>query len=289
MPGPSQSRWLFALRTAASIVIASPLVLAQNDPARAPTFDVATIKPHSGRAMTRGLIYQPDGFTGTVTVFDLVQYSYTVLNGNQLTGAPDWAKNDLFDIQVKIGEEDLAKLQNLSPAESSPQRAQMMRSLLAERFKLKVHSETKQIPVYELVIVKGGSKLKDAATDTDPTVKKGENGKPLTGLFMQRQSTSIAQGYSMASLADFLSAPYAGVGRPVVNKTGLPSTYDFTLNWSVYTAQVIVRDGAAVGSVAGDDAPSIFGALQEVGLKLQPATGPIENVVIDHVEKPSAD
>jgi uncharacterized protein (TIGR03435 family) len=137
------------------------------------------------------------------------------------------------------------------------------------------------------VVVKGGSKLRDAATETNPSLEKGKDGKPLTGVLLQRRDTSLAQGYSMASLADFLSAPYAGVGRPVVDKTGLSGTYDFTLHWSVYTAQVKVQDGVAVGSLAGDDAPSIFGALGEVGLKLQPATGPIEIVVIDHIEKPS--
>jgi uncharacterized protein (TIGR03435 family) len=89
----------------------------------------------------------------------------------------------------------------------------------------------------------------------------------------------------MKSLASALSIPSAFVGRPVIDKTGLTGTYDFTLHWSVHPAQSVNGIGTYVPP--SDDAPSIFSALQEVGLKLQPATGFIEIIVIDHVERPS--
>jgi uncharacterized protein (TIGR03435 family) len=77
------------------------------------------------------------------------------------------------------------------------------------------------------------------------------------------------------------------VGRPVLDKTGLTGTYDFPLNWSVYSARPAMPSAATGDASEPDDATSIFGALKEIGLKLQPAAGPMETIVIDHVEKPS--
>jgi bla regulator protein BlaR1 len=85
----------------------------------------------------------------------------------------------------------------------------------------------------------------------------------------------------MNSFADMLAMPAAFVGRPVVDKTGLTGTYNFTLDWSVYSAH------AAAGLSPEEDATSIFTALGKIGLKLQPAMGDMETIVIDHVEKPS--
>ena len=96
------------------------------------------------------------------------------------------------------------------------------------------------------------------------------------------RDTSLVEGISMKWWANFLSQPVAGAGRPVLDKTGLTGTYDFAFSWSVYSAGA----GAALGSEE-DNTASIFGALKEVGLKLQPATGPIDTIVIDHAEKPS--
>jgi uncharacterized protein (TIGR03435 family) len=286
------------LLTAASIALTSPMLLAQTAPApaavpptttaTAPSFDAATIKPHEGMAYSRGLIYQPDGFTGTVTLPSLMQYAYRLFTENQVSGAPDWAKDQWFDIQVKISAADIAEMQKLSPAESNARRALMMQALLVERFKLKVHSETKQVPVYELVVAKGSSKLIDSTTDPNPPLGKGEDGKPSTSIRWLKDTATV-QAFSMAGLAGFLSQPVTGVGRPVLDKTGLTSTYDFPLNWSVYSARPAMPSGAAGDAAAPDDTTSIFGALKEVGLRLQPSTGPIDTIVIDHVEHPTAD
>jgi uncharacterized protein (TIGR03435 family) len=267
----------------------APAATASTNAAPAPAFDVATIKPHAAgaRVSWMGVQETPDGLTGSMTTLTmLMQYAYGLRNENQVFGVPDWARADRYDIQAKMSEADVAEIKGLSPAEGKARRQLMLRALLAERFQLKTHPDTKQVPVYELVVAKGATKLKDAATDTNPQLGMGKDGKPWTGIRFMKD-TSVAQGYSMSSLADLLSAPFAGVGRPVVDKTGLTGTYDFTINWSVYTAQVVVQNGVATGSAAGDDAPSIFGALKEIGLKLQPATGAIDTVVVDHVEKPT--
>jgi uncharacterized protein (TIGR03435 family) len=153
----------------------------------------------------------------------------------------------------------------------------MMQALLAERFKLKVHPAIKQLPVYELVLAKSASKLIDSATDTNPKLDRGEDGKPRMGIKVLSVNASIVEGYSMTAWAGFLSQPVCKLGRPVLDKTGLTGTYDFPINWSVYMNDPALQE----------DEGAIFGALKEVGLQLHPATGPIDTLVIDHIEKPT--
>ena len=285
------------LLTAASIALACPAMLAQNTPAAtspaasatpAPSFDVATIKPHPDMLTMTGVMNTADGVNGAAaTLSMLVQYAYGLRSEDQVSGGPDWAKTDRFDVQAKIGEADIAAMEKLNPADKKARRELMMQALLSERFQLRVHSETKQAPVYDLVVAKGGSKLKDAATDSSDHLRMGPDGKPLTGFMQFLKETSTAQGYSMDALAALLSEPFARVGRPVLNKTGLTGSYNFTLDWSPQMAAVL--PGAAANPASSDDTTSIFTALGDLGLKLQPATGPIDTIVIDHVERPTAD
>ena len=174
-------------------------------------------------------------------------------------------------------------MQKLSPAETKARRGVMLQALLAERFKLKVHPETRQAPVFELVVAKGGPRLKDAATAADPPLGKGEDGKPLAGFYQKTGSTEVAQGESTKALADFLSQPFSGLGRPVVDKTALSGAYNFTLNWVPHFDRVLPGGSSA----SPEEADSLFEALQQIGLRLQPATGPIDIIVIDHVELPT--
>ena len=251
-----------------------------------PSFDAATIKPHPSTARPSwfGIKDDPDGVTASAaTLQSLVHTAYGLRVFEQVSGAPDWAKSDQFDVQAKIGEADLKAMKSLSPADATARRHLMLQALLAERFSLKVHSEPKQTPVFELVVAKGGPKMKAAATDTSTDLRKDKDGNPLTAAFVL-DGTTIVQGQSMSSFVSYLSWPNAGLGRPVLDKTGLPGTYNFTFRWSPPRPQMVNGVGT---SPPADDAPSIYTALQEVGLKLQPATGSIETVVIDHVERPS--
>ena len=137
----------------------------------------------------------------------------------------------------------------------------MMRTLLIERFKLAVHGGTKEFPIYVLVVAKNGPKLKKADHGGDDMSSK--------------RGHVTARSVSMARLADFLARPRTGLGRPVVDKTGLDGVFDFTLDWT--------PDSDAQTS----EAPlSIFVALQEqLGLKLETQKGPVEVLIVDHVEK----
>jgi len=252
-------------------------------PSPAPAFDAVTIKPFHLGPGTRfvGIEDTPDGVhASNANLAMLVVYAYGLRTEDQVTG-PDWAKMERYEVVAKMSAADIAEIQKMSNGEGTARRALMLQALLAERFQLKAHSETKMVPVYELLVNKGASKLKDAATDPNPPLGKGEDGMPHQGTKFLKD-TSVWQAWSMKNLAGFLSQPVAGAGRPVMDKTGLTGTYDFPLNWSVYSAGA----GAALGSEE-DNTASIFGALKEVGLQLHPATGPIETLVIDHIEKPS--
>jgi uncharacterized protein (TIGR03435 family) len=151
----------------------------------------------------------------------------------------------------------------------------MLQSLLAERFKLVVHRETRQQQVYDLVIDKGGTKMKDS--NVAPGQQQGLRGG-------RGEITGMAAPVPL--LINFLSQQ---LGRSVIDKTGLTGKYDFALKWTP-------DPGAAAGPKAGDTAPpvdvsgpSIFTALQtDLGLKLQSGKGPVEMLVIDSVEKPDA-
>jgi uncharacterized protein (TIGR03435 family) len=291
------------LLIAATIALACPMLLAQNNAASgapssptpttnvtpAPSFDVATIKPiPPGGRPTHGWVgtqIHPDGMEAAyLNLPELLCYAYgykSLRFDGQVTGLPDWAVSQKYDIVAKMSATDISTFQKLSNDEQERWREAMLQSLLAERFSLTLHHGTKQIPVYEMVVAKSGIKMKDAATDpAPPQLGKGDDGKPLSTLRWAKDTT-LMQAYSMKSLADLLSMPAAQVGRPVLDKTGLTSTYNFTLDWSIYSAS------AAASNSPENDATSIFTALGEIGLKLQPSTGSEETIVVDHVEHPT--
>lgn len=197
-----------------------------------------------------------------------------------MTGLPAWASTQRYDIDAKMSPTDAATFEKLDKEEQELWRQQMTQALLAERFHLVLHRGSKDVPVYELMVAKGGIKIQDAATDPNPPLKKGDDGKPLPTV-RWLEKTSIWRAQSMKSLADMLAMPAAFVGRPVVDKTGLSGMYDFTLDWSVYSAKAAASDSPT------NDVPSIFTALGEIGLKLQPATTGMETLIIDHVEPPT--
>ncbi|HEV2646749.1 MAG TPA: TIGR03435 family protein [Acidobacteriaceae bacterium] len=257
---------------------------AATSPAPAPAFEVATIKPQApGQRNMFGVMETPDGLNASAASLSLlVQVAYG-LAPNRVSGGPDWAHSEHFDIQAKMSGADVAALNALTPPQQKLRRQQMLQSLLADRFKLKAHRETKQVPTFDLVATKDISKLKVATTDAD--TKMNKDGTPATFIRPGKDSTDFTQ-ISMSSFAHFLSGPMSGVGRPVTDKTALTSNYNFTLNWSQHW---VVQPGTTSATLADDDAPSIFTALNELGLKLQLSNGPIETVVIDHAERPTAD
>jgi uncharacterized protein (TIGR03435 family) len=232
------------------------LILAQG-PSRA-TFEVASIKPHP-EPITFSSDPSVHGMRVTATastLHDLITSAYHV-RYDQISGGPNWAGSDHFDMSAKAEGEGALTMERARP---------MLQALLADRFQLKIHLETREVPMYALVVRKNGPKLQEsaAADESKSGITANSSGMHLT----------VSKG-TMAQLALWLSGN--GAGRPVIDKTGLTGHYSYELTW--------------VNGTPGPDVegPSLFTALQEqIGLRLEPTKGPSEIVVIDHAEKPSA-
>jgi uncharacterized protein (TIGR03435 family) len=254
---------------------------------KVPVFDVVSVKPNkSGSGMVR-VMGKPDGYAATnVSLKELIQSAYGIRE-DLISGAPNWADSARFDIDAKVAGSDVETLKKLTPE----QRRLILRPLLAERFKLQTHTETKQLPVYELVLAKDGSKLKEAtAGDTYATGIKGPDGVTRGGMIRVGPGQLTAQAIPMTSLANILSFQ---LQRTVLNKTDLSGKYDVELNWTPDQGAEPMFKGPDSGQHSSDTAqdssgPTIFTALQEqLGLKLRSARGPVDTIVIDHVEMPS--
>lgn len=214
------------------------------------SFEVASIKPNtSGDSRSSTNIHNGSLSMRNVTLKNCILEAYAI-QGYQLQ-APDWVGSEAFDIQAKPA----------AAVHNDDQFRQMLQALLADRFKLTVHGESKIMPAYELVAANNGVRMRQAPNDGDSHTNS--NGGHMT-----------AEHVSMGKLAQRLSRI---VGRPVIDETHLTGVYDFTLEWTPWTGD----------PQAGDDSgPSLFSALQEqLGLKLRPNKLPIEMLVVDHVEK----
>ena len=245
---------------------------------KVPVYDVASVKVNkSGPSMMR-IMNPPDGFScSNLSLKAIIANAYAIRQ-ELISGGPGWVESTRFDVDAKVAGSGVQALQKVSQR----QRASMLQPLLADRFKLKVHHEIKILPVYDLILAKGGPKLKESAPDGGP----GEAEKDSAAASSRARVTfgpGIFQGQaiSMQSVANQLS--YV-VHSTVVDRTGLRGTYDLDLKWRP-------EDAAPSGGDAADESlPSIFTAVQEqLGLKLQPTRGPVDTLVIDHAELPSED
>ena len=184
---------------------------------------------------------------------------------------PNWAKTEKFDIAAKIGDADLGDFKKLTDV----QRRQLLQEVLADRFKLSGHLEEKQVLQYALVPAKNGPKVA-ASKVGDPgagTVHWSKNG------LIDLKATSISGFVEIVSQI---------VGRTVQDRTGLVGVFDFHVQWVPDTAMPQPPGQGDVTPVY-TPGPSIFTALQEqLGLKLESTKGPEQTLVVDHVERPSA-
>jgi uncharacterized protein (TIGR03435 family) len=239
----------------------------QSDPA----FEVASVK----RAMEPGMIYgirpvdASGRFYAVITVYDLFRIAYgspLALVESQVAEAPAWVKNDRFEITAKIdGPLDQNRL------------GAMIRALLADRFQLRVRKEVRQLPVFDLVLDGGqpGPKLRPANGQCTSIFADAKPDFTRTCGFKRFTSTAIsALGISLDGLASGISTR-PEVQRVVRNQTGLTGTFDFDLEF-----------------MPEPDAPAaaFFTAFREqLGLRFQPATGPLDAYVIERIEPPAPD
>jgi uncharacterized protein (TIGR03435 family) len=245
-------------------------------------YDVVSIRPNkSGSGMMR-IQMGADRYSATgLSMKSLIQYAYNVKLTDQISGVPGSMDGARFDVEAKMDEESIAALKKLPTEQGNEQRRLMMQTMLEDRFKLKVHHESKELPMYALVVAKSGFKLKEAdSNNTYPNGIKGPDGVSHAGMMMIRNGTLTAQAVPMSNLVVNLSGQ---VHRIVEDKTGLTGKYDISLQWSP-DEMPSGQDATATAN----SGPSIFTALQEqLGLKLESTKGPVDTVVVDHVEMPS--
>jgi uncharacterized protein (TIGR03435 family) len=253
---------------------------------KVPAFDVVSVKQNKSEGNMVRVMMRPDGYAATnVSLKMLIEGAYGIRQ-DLISGTPGWVDSIRFDIDAKVAGANVDDLKKLTPE----QRMSMLKPLLADRFQVKAHTEMKTLPVYELVVAKGGSKLKEATAGyTYPNGFKGPDGVAHGGMMRMSRGEVTGQALPVGSLVNMLSRQ---LQRTVIDKTGLTGKYDFTLQWTEESSDPMFKggDGNQQKAEPAPDAtgPSLFTALQEqLGLKLQSAKGPVETLVVDHVEMPS--
>ncbi|HEY1303784.1 MAG TPA: TIGR03435 family protein [Vicinamibacterales bacterium] len=235
---------------------------AQSPPADNATFEVVSIKPTiPGSRGGPGPVVttSPGRFFARGSLQFFLQYAFA-LNSSQIAGGPDWIRTDRFDIEA------------IQP-QADPGYARMpvmLRAALVDRFKLVVHREARELPVFALVVAAGGPKLVASGRDSEPRTQRGVGELRAVKL-------------TMRGLASLLSPME---GRLVLDRTGLEGEFDFTLRWN--PDEFSPRDPRELPAVSRDGFPPVLTAVQEqLGLKLEPSRAPIDVLVVDHVEKPA--
>jgi uncharacterized protein (TIGR03435 family) len=260
------------IRTTAALIVASVAGLLAQTPQRPLTFDVTSVKPNTSGEQGGSSKAERGRYVGVnVTLTRVIGLAYRPVQ--EFVGGPDWINADRFDIEGKT--------------EGTPNQMQMLemlRSLLADRFKLVVHRETRPMAAYALVVARADGKtgphlrrIEPCASPTRPEAPPVAG--PRCGGFSVGTGALRGVGVTMTQLAAEL--PSATGGRYVIDRTGVSGVFDVTLTWNA--------DSLRPEVATPDSSPSIFAAIQEqLGLKLEPITTPIDVIVIDHAERPTA-
>lgn len=249
------------------IAVAGGQAFGQSAPAAPPppAFDVASVRVSQiGKAGGPGsrrqnIQFSPDSVTmRNVTFRSCIQWAYHVMD-YQITG-PDWLGSERYDIAAKSAGE--------APED---QLRQMLQTLLAERFQLTLHRQTKELPAYVLLVAKGGPKFKESPTQGEPSVDP-----QLDRMAVVIQRTPLAQLVEV--LSNILRAP-------VLDETGLKGKYDVTINVAQYLPEINEARGGG-GRAMIDPIPIIMTGLQEeLGLKLESRKMPLDLLIVNHAEK----
>jgi bla regulator protein blaR1 len=271
-----------------------------------PSFEVATVKPSTGDNAIPSLSTATESRTMNVTARNLIEQAYgipwTPGRNERVVGGPRWIDDNRYDIDARIDQSLVARFEKMSREERKEQMSLMMQSLLADRFKLRVHVQSVELPIYALMFAKGGPKLtatKDVPTNTAEdqspakvvsAMRPEDIRKGILVLYREQAAEMTAKATTIDELVHWLAGYSEIGGRTVMNRTGLPGPYDFTLRW---TRERLIAQGppdeqlrSAPANVP--EAPELFTALQEqLGLRLMSTKGPVEVLVVDHIDLPS--
>jgi bla regulator protein blaR1 len=299
------------LAVAGSLTIAMPVIFGMlhatptaaqsataNASAIAPVFETVSITstPSTGGPRAAQMIHKPDGlFASGATLPMLVSVAYGV-HHQQVSAPSGWMQTDIFNVNAQLDKSTTDELQKLTLDQRMLAEQRMLQELLTDRFKLQIHTETKNVSEYALVVADGGAKLQEAKpADVNPNDLKPRAVAMLRVNLPKGGNAGVeAQGADISSLLGLLSDQ---LGRPVVDKTGLTGKYDFKLHWAAPATlgsdiaggdQSSVDESAAAGASSGSSEPAIIEALRDqLGLELKPQNGPVTKIVIDHAEKPA--
>jgi uncharacterized protein (TIGR03435 family) len=259
----SKTKLLRKLWILPALWITVSIAPAQTPPA--PTafkFDVASIRPSKADEHARSHIIS-SAHDGRFTVINvplkmLLQFAFD-LPESQIMGAPSFA-SEKFDIEARSDPAIDDLLSKLDSAQARLQKRLMIQALFADRFKLASHAETRQLPIFNLITAKNGPKLQQSKS----------NGKT----YNYHRGMIDDQGVTLSVFAEHLALQ---VGRPIVDKTAVEGRYDITLKWTPEN-----------DTTTSEPTVSLFTAFEEqLGLKLESTKGPVQILVIDHLEKPS--
>ena len=270
---------------AIAFLLSALAVFAQSGPQ--PTFEAASIKVNKSGEVGGRFGGRPGQIVVTnYTLRDIIRNAYG-LQRYQIVGGPDWQAQDRFDITAKAPE-----------GTPQAQMLAMVQTLLADRFKLRTHRETRDLPIYALVVARSdrrlGPKMQPATFDCPALAaarSRGENPPPPQPVGERPACGAQANPGRMMvggyAIPDFARNLAGFAGRPIVDRTGLTGTYDFELMW---TPDEPPPAGAPLPPWYDPNGPPLVTAVQEqLGLKLEASTGPVEVLVIDRAERPSDD
>lgn len=274
---------------AAGQIATGPRIPAQPSAAastgKAYAFDVVSIKParpdenwHFGFGLT--------GYSAAAIpigwVIDQAYFAPNMGGKGAVSGAPDWVNKDTWDIETKVAPEDLAVYQQQRTSIDNPITRQMLQKMLAERCKLVVHTVPAEIPAFAIELAKNGPKLTEAPADQ----AKPSGGIPIAGggfLVPYHDGQRPKVDYYAVSMPAFARQARRMAGGPVVDRTGLTGKYNFSLAWLNLNPDE--REGVIY---AGDPFPLSHWNFAALGLKVERVQIPTEHIVIDHIEKPTA-
>jgi len=275
---------------AAIVLVAMPFV--PQPQTQKPAFEVASVKPNGSGDVRARMEIQPGGrFTATnVSLRMLITNAYQLFN-YQIAKGPDWVEKDRWDVAAKAEEGTVRTSVARYPGAPSETQV-LLQALIEDRYKLKAHKETRNLPVYNLVVSKGGVKMKLSDNQTPPAPQENAEvphpywgGAIPHGNVMLGPSNIHATGITAAALAQSLSL---ALGRQVLNRTMQKGLYDISLEWTPDISQPMDIYDPTQPFPRYPNAPSIYTAIEEqLGLRLVSAKGAVEVLVIDSVQKPT--
>lgn len=272
-------------------LLATSIAGAQNAPraaaaAKPQAYDIVSIKPNDTGSGHVDIWVDDAKFTAAnVSLATLIEEAYG-FKRDQIIGLEGPVNSVRFDIRAKVLEPDLKALDAMTGEE----RGRMLQPILADRFHMKFHLETKVLPVYQLVLAKGGSKLVQTSAINESagtgTTFQGVSSGSISMHTSRTKAELIAHDVPLAVLANNLSSQ---LSRTVLDKTGLTGRYDIWLKWTPEEGSASM-DKSADNGTAADAGPTLFTAVQEqLGLRLRASKDPVQTMVIDHLEMPDHD